>query len=118
MVLTFILIGLVAGGLLGFIGTGAGLIIIPALMFFAHFSEKMAIGTSLTLLLPPIGFFAVLTYWKHGYVNLQAAGIIMVAFIIGSIITARIAVGMPDVVLERTFGIVAIAIGLKMLLSS
>jgi uncharacterized membrane protein YfcA len=65
----FVLIGIVSGGLFSLIGTGAGLLIIPGLVFLAHFSQKMAVGTSITLLLPPIGVFAALEYWKHGNVN-------------------------------------------------
>ncbi len=117
-ILLYIAIGLVSGGLLGFIGTGAGLVIIPALVIFAHFSEKAAIGTSLTLLLPPIGLLAAVTYWKHGDVNVPAALIIMVSFVLSSYFTARLAINLPDALLERCFGVVAIAIGIKMLLSA
>ena len=118
IILLYIAIGLVSGGLLGLIGTGAGLIIIPALVFFAHFHEKTAIGTSLTLLLPPVGLLAVATYWKHGDVNLTAALIIMVSFVISSYFAAKLAITLPDAFLERSFGVVAILIGIKMLVSA
>ena len=118
LAINYIAIGIASGALFGLIGTGAGLIIIPALVFFANFTEKTAIGTSMTLLLPPIGLLAAHTYWKHGNVNMTAALIIMVGFVIGSYFAARFAIGLPDIVLERTFGIVAIAIGIKMLLSA
>jgi hypothetical protein len=118
IILLYIAIGLVSGGLLGFVGTGAGLVIIPALVFFAHFHEKVAIGTSLTLLLPPVGLLAVATYWKHGDVNIIAAVVIMISFIFGSYFSARLAINLPDALLERSFGVVAIAIGIKMLVSA
>jgi uncharacterized membrane protein YfcA len=118
VILLYVVIGLVSGGLLGFIGTGAGLIIIPALVLFAHFNEKMAIGTSLTLLLPPVGLLAATTYWKHGDVNWTAAIVMAASFIISSYFAARLAVNLPDSLLERCFGIVAIAIGIKMLVSA
>jgi uncharacterized protein len=117
-ILLYIAIGLVSGGLLGFVGTGAGLIIIPALVFFAHFNEKTAIGTSLTLLLPPVGLLAVFTYWKHGDVNVPAALIIMVSFVVSSYFASRLAINLPDSLLERSFGVVAIAVGIKMLISA
>lgn len=118
IVLLYIAIGLAAGGLLGFVGAGAGLIIIPALVFFAHYNEKMAIGTSLAVLLAPVGLAAFYTYWKHGDVNVAAAIIILVSFMVSSYFTARLAINLPDSLLERTFGIVAILIGIKMLISA
>jgi uncharacterized membrane protein YfcA len=87
----FVLIGIVSGGLFSLIGTGAGLLIIPGLVFLAHFSQKMAVGTSITLLLPPIGVFAALEYWKHGNVNWRAAGLILIGFMISSFFVARYA---------------------------
>src|SRR5206468_3667295 len=118
MLIPYIIIGILAGGLFGFVGTGAGLVIIPALVIFAHFSEKTAIGTSITLLLPPIGVLAAATYWKHGNVNTPAALIIGIGFLVGSFFAARIAINMPDLMIERVFGVVAVLIGFKMLFSS
>jgi uncharacterized membrane protein YfcA len=118
IILLYVAIGLVSGSLLGFIGTGAGLVIIPALVIFAHFHEKVAIGTSLTLLLPPVGLLAVATYWKHGDVNITAAAVIMVSFVISSYFASRLAINLPDSLLERCFGVVAIAIGIRMLVSA
>ena len=114
----FIAIGIVSGGLFSLIGTGAGLIIIPALVFFAHFNQKLAIGTSVTLLLPPIGFFAALEYWRHGNVNWRAAGLIFAGFVVSSFFVARYANDFSTPTLERIFGVAAILIGLKMLLSA
>lgn len=117
-VLLFVIIGLVSGGLFSLIGTGSGLLIIPALVFLAHFSQKTAVGTSITLLLPPIGLFAALEYWKHGNVNWRAAGFIVIGFVIGSFIVARFANDFSSATLERIFGLAVILIGLKMLLSA
>ena len=116
--LLFISIGLVSGGLISLIGTGAGLVIIPALVYLAHFSEKTAVGTSLTLLLPPLGLFAAYTYWRHGNVNIRAALWIMLGFLIGSFLLARVANDFSSATLGRIFGVAAILIGLKMLISA
>jgi uncharacterized membrane protein YfcA len=117
-IVLFVLIGIVSGGLFSLIGTGAGLLIIPGLVFMAHFSQKMAIGTSITLLLPPVGFFAALEYWKHGNVNLRAVGFILVGFVVSSFFVARFANDFSTSSLERLFGVAAILIGLKMLISA
>jgi uncharacterized membrane protein YfcA len=78
----------------------------------------MAVGTSITLLLPPIGVFAALEYWKHGNVNWRAAGLILIGFMISSFFVARYANDFSSIVLERLFGLAAILIGLKMLISA
>lgn len=113
--LLFVLIGLISGSLIGLVGTGAGLIIIPALVFLAHFNEKTAVGTSLTLLLVPVGFFAAYAYWQQGHVNIKAALFIMLGFVIGSFIAAKYATGLPVATATKIFGVVAILIGIKML---
>ena len=115
-IIVYLLIGLISGGLISMVGTGAGLIIIPALVFFAHFTEKMAIGTSLTLLLPPIGIFAAYEYWKHGDVSIKASIFIILGFLVGSYFMAKVAEHLPSATLGKVFGLVAIAIGIKMLL--
>lgn len=114
--LLFVAIGVISGGLISVVGMGAGLFIIPALIYFAHFNQKTAIGTSLTLLLPPLGIFAALTYWKHGYVNLRAGVLIALGFIVGSYFLAKVATHLPAATIGRIFGAAAIAIGIKMLL--
>ncbi len=114
-VLLYILIGLVSGALTAIVGTGAGLIIIPALIFFANFTTKTAIGTSLALLLPPVGIFAAYTYWRHGAVNIKAGIFIILGFLVGSFIMAKFATNLPTQILSRIFGVAAIAIGVKML---
>lgn len=113
--LLYLAIGLVSGGFTAVIGTGAGLIIIPALIFLAHFTTKDAIGTSLALLLPPVGIFAAYAYWRHGDINIKAGLFIIVGFLIGSFISARWATNLPTIALSRVFGAATIAIGIKML---
>ena len=113
--LLYLVIGLVSGALTAVIGTGAGLVIIPALIFLAHFGTKTAIGTSLVLLLPPVGIFAAYTYWRHGSVNIKAGLLIILGFLIGSYILSRYAANLPSQVLTRIFGAAAIGIGVKML---
>lgn len=70
---TFIAIGLSSGVLAGIFGIGGGILIVPALMYVAGFSQKLAIGTSLAVLLPPIGIAAVLEYYRNGNVDFRAA---------------------------------------------
>ena len=63
-IVALVLIGLCIGTISGMVGIGGGILVIPALMFFFGFSQAKANGTSMTMLLPPIGVFAVLVYHR------------------------------------------------------
>src|SRR5665213_3090466 len=84
-------IGLVAGVLSGVFGIGGGIIIVPALMYLTGFPQKLAIGTSLAVLLPPIVIAAVADYYRHGNYILHAALIIAVTLAAGGWVGALIA---------------------------
>ncbi len=111
----YIILGLLAGTLSGLIGIGGGIIIIPALILFFGFSQHIAQGTTLALLVPPIGFLAALVYYKQGYVDVKAALFICVGFVLGSLAGARFAMGLSSVVLEKIFGVALLIIALKMI---
>jgi uncharacterized protein len=111
----FILLGLVAGILSGLIGIGGGTIIVPALVFIFGLSQHMAQGTTLALLVPPIGILAAWAYYKEGYVDLHIASFICLGFFIGGFIGAKMATYFSNIMLERIFGIALLLISLKMI---
>jgi hypothetical protein len=112
----FVVLGLVAGSLSGLIGIGGGVIIIPVLVFLFGFSQQQAQGTTLALLVPPIGILAAWTYYKAGFVDLRAAGFICVGFVLGSLVGANVATSMTSQQLERIFGVVLLVISIKMII--
>ncbi|MGD0917254.1 MAG: sulfite exporter TauE/SafE family protein [Thermodesulfobacteriota bacterium] len=116
-VLLYLLLGLVAGIMSGLIGIGGGTIIVPALVFLFGLSQHKAQGTTLALLIPPIGFLAAWTYYKQGYVDLRIAILICIGFFVGGLFGAKIATRLSNVVLERVFGIALLLISLKMIFS-
>lgn len=111
----YVLLGVIAGIFSGLIGVGGGVVIVPALVFWFKFSQHLAQGTTLALLVPPIGILAAWTYYKQGYVDLKVAGLICLGFVVGGWFGAKFAIGVSNVLLERIFGVAIIAIGLKML---
>ena len=113
--LAFIVLGLFAGILSGLIGIGGGVIIVPALVLIFGMSQQLAQGTTLALLIPPIGILAVMTYYRQGYVDFKVAGLIIIGFVLGGLWGAKIATAIPTPVLERIFGAVLLLISLKML---
>ena len=107
-------IGLVAGMMSGMLGIGGGIIIIPALVTILGFSQKEAQGTSLGLLLPPIGILAVMNYYKAGYLDLKAAGIMIITFIIGSYITSKFVVSLPENIIKKIFAVFLLFYSIKL----
>ena len=114
-ILLYILLGLIAGTMSGLIGIGGGIIIIPALIFLFEFSQHQAQGTTLALLVPPIGLLAAWTYYQQGYVDLKIAGYICVGFFLCGLLGAKLAVELSNTALERVFGIALLLIALKMI---
>ena len=113
--IVLILIGLAAGVLGGMVGLGGGLIIIPALMMVLSLSAKEAQGTSVAVMLPPIGILAAMNYYKAGYVNMKYALVIAIAFILGGWLGSKLAIGLPDAVVKKVFAGVMVITALKMI---
>jgi uncharacterized protein len=114
-IILFLVLGIAAGVLSGFIGIGGGIIIIPALVFFLGFSQHMAQGTTLALMVPPIGLFAAWAYYKAGFVDIKAAVLICIGFILGSVLSAKYATLIPDDVLRKVFGGILLLVSLRMI---
>lgn len=109
-------IGLFAGLLSGFVGVGGGIIIVPALVIFLSMSQHAAQGTSLAVLVMPVGIFAVINYYKAGHIDIKSALAIAVSFVVGAYYGSKIAIGLDQNQIKRFFGIFLLAIGLKMTL--
>jgi len=114
-IIVLIVTGLLAGTLSGFLGIGGGIIVIPFLTILLGFSQKMAQGTSLAMLLPPIGLMAAINYYKADYVDVKAAGILILTFIIGSYLASFFAVSMNEVYLKKGFAILLILYAARLL---
>jgi len=117
MLLMLLLIGVVTGVMAGMLGIGGAIIMIPAMVFLLGFSQQMAQGTSLAVMLPPIGILAAYNYWKAGHVNITFALILAGAFIIGSFFGSKIALNMSQALLRKIFGILLLLVAAKMLFS-
>lgn len=116
-ILILILIGLIAGSFSGLIGIGGAILIIPALMYFMQMNQISAQGTSLAIMLPPVGLMAVLNYYKAGAVNLKYATIIAIAFFIGGYFGSKLAVNLNQEILKKIFAFVLIGLAIKILWS-
>jgi uncharacterized membrane protein YfcA len=117
ILLILIVIGVVTGITAGMLGIGGAIIMIPALVYFLGFSQQMAQGTSLAVMLPPIGIIAAYNYYKAGQVNFKFALIVAVAFIVGSYFGSKVALNLPQPLLKKIFGVLLLLVAAKMLFS-
>ena len=111
-------IGLAAGILSGVFGIGGGVIIVPALIYMAGFKQHSATGTSLAVLLPPIGIRAMWEYYRHGNVNLRVAMIMAVAVFAGGWVGALVANRVSGPYLRLAFGLFVVVLGVSLILGA
>src|SRR5687767_12053804 len=117
IIVLLIVIGILAGILSGLIGIGGGIIVIPALVILLGFSQQTAQGTTLAMMVPPIGLLAAWAYYKEGFVDVRAAAVICAGFILGSFFGAKYATGIPQDTLRKIFSIILIGVAIKMFFS-
>tara|TARA_B100000902_G_scaffold137256_1_gene135501 strand:+ start:39336 stop:39704 length:369 start_codon:yes stop_codon:yes gene_type:complete len=116
-IIILVVIGLLAGILSGIVGIGGGLIIIPMLILFLGTSQHVAQGTSLAVMLPPIGFLAALNYYKAGFVEWKFALIIAITFIIGGYFGSKFAIGISPSILKKVFGALLFIAAIRIIFS-
>jgi len=109
--LTFVLIGVLGGVAAGLFGVGGGVVIVPALIYWAGFSQHLATGTSLAVLLPPIGLAATIEYYRHGNVDVRAAIILAISMFAGAWVGAFLANHMRGPHLRLLFGVFITVLG-------
>jgi uncharacterized membrane protein YfcA len=104
MIVFILLLGLFAGVLVGLLGIGGGVVLVPALVYFLHMDQHLAQGTSLFILLPPIGLGALREYWKEGYVDLRAGILCAIGMLAGAYGGSLLAMPIPSQYLKGFFG--------------
>lgn len=107
----FVVIGLIGGVAAGIFGIGGGVIIVPALVYWAGFSQHMATGTTLAVLLPPVGLAAAFEYYRHGNVDIRAAAILAATMFLSSWVGARFANQLNENYLQLLFGVFVCCLG-------
>ena len=90
--------------MVGLLGIGGGIVLVPAMMYVLHFDQQLAQGTSLFILLPPIGLGALREYRKAGDVDLRAGILCAVGMIVGAYVGSKFAVPMSTRMLKGLFG--------------
>ena len=114
-ILLYIMWGLIAGVASGFLGIGGGMILIPVLGLIFGLTQHQAQGTTLALMIPPIGLLAALKYYSAGNVNLKIAAFICLGFFFGGYIGASLVRYIPDTILRRIFGFIMLFVSIKLI---
>jgi uncharacterized membrane protein YfcA len=109
LALVTITIGLGVGILVGLLGIGGGILLVPALTLLLGFSQQTAQGTSLFMQLPPLGLGALLIYWRKGLVDRWAGAAGALGIFLGGYFGSRLAIGMSSRQLQGFFGVLLIA---------
>ena len=117
VIILLIVIGILTGTVSGLLGIGGAIILVPALVYLMGFNQHLAQGTSLAMMLPPIGLIAAYNYYKAGYVNIKFALILATAFILGSYFGSKLAISLPQALLKKIFAFLLIAAAIRMLFS-
>lgn len=114
-ILLLLTVGFAAGVLSGLVGIGGGIIIVPVLVYFLHFSQQQAQGTTLFMFLLPIGVLGVINYYKAGFVDFKTAAIIASTFVVGSYFGSKFAIALDQKTVKQIFGVIIVLLGLKMI---
>lgn len=110
------LIGLGSGVLSGIFGIGGGLLIVPGLIVLMGMTIKQAAGTSLAALLLPVGILGALEYWRAGQIDVRVAAVLALGLLIGAFFGARLALGLPNELVQRAFGVLLVVVGVRLAL--
>jgi uncharacterized membrane protein YfcA len=113
--LAFVVAGLLIGVVSGMLGIGGAVILVPVLMIVFGFSQGRAQGTSLGALVPPIGIFAALQYYRAGLLDLRAAGLVALGFAAGALFGAALVPHVPTIWLRRAFATLLVYVAAQLM---
>lgn len=116
-IIVLILIGILAGIIGGFVGVGGGIIIVPALVYFLGLTQHQAIGTSIAVMLPPIGIMAAMNFYRSGDLNFNYAMVIAAAFVIGGYFGSKWSISLKESVhwVKLIFGLIMLYGAVKLI---
>jgi uncharacterized membrane protein YfcA len=114
MVFLYLTVGFIGGVFSGAFGIGGGTIMVPAFVLLFGLTQHQAQGTALAVMLPPVFILAVLRYYWAGNIKVQMAVFVAGGFVLGAFLGAHLIHYISDVHLKRSFGVLMVLVGLKM----
>ena len=119
-ILIIVMIGLVGGMLSGLIGVGGGILLVPALVYFLHYTQHQAQGTSLGVLTFPVVILAFLTYYQeckkmNAPLDFRVIGLLAVGFVVGGYFGSHLAVRIDKELLKKIFALILFYTAFKLM---
>ncbi len=114
MVIGLVILGLLAGYLSGLVGIGGGIIMVPVLVLLFGFTQHKAQGTTLALLMIPVGIFGVMNYHKTGNVDIKTAFLLCCGFVLGSYLGSKTAISLSQDALRKIFAVLMFIVAIRM----
>lgn len=114
LIIGLVILGLIAGYLSGLVGIGGGIVMVPVLVLLFGFTQYKAQGTTLALLMVPVGFFGVMNYYKSGNVDIKTASLLCIGFVLGSYFGSKTAISLSQETLRKAFAILMFVVAAKM----
>lgn len=114
MTVTAVVAALGIGLLLGLLGGGGSILLVPVLMHGLGMDAKLAVAVSL----PVVGITSLggaIVHWRAGHVDLRSALRVGVIAMAGAYVGARAGVLLPSAVQVALIGMVMVVAGLSML---
>jgi len=113
--LGFLVTGFLVGTLSGLLGIGGAIVLVPTLVLVFKFTQPQAAGTSIGALIPPIGIFAAIQYWRNGYLDVRVAALVAGGFVFGALAGATVVPYVPQIWLKRAFATLLAFVAIDMM---
>jgi len=114
-VLILLSIGLVAGLLSGMVGIGGGIVMVPAMVYFLGLDQHTAQGTSLAMMLLPVGILGVYNYYSQGNIEMKYALVLAITFVVGGYFGSKFSLSVDQSLLKKIFGGIMLLVAMKMI---
>lgn len=111
-----IFIGLIAGVVSGSFGVGGGIIIVPGLVIFLHFTQRLSHGTSLMAIMP-ISAAGVIGFALNDSINVEYALFLGLGSILGALLGTKLLASLKNVWLSRIFSALLLLTALRLFIS-
>jgi len=108
-------IGTAAGAFSGLFGVGGGTVIVPMLIAFFAYGERLATGTSLAAIVVIAILAAAMQGGFYGNVDLETGLILAVPAILGVVAGTAIQQRIPEKTVSLIFAMLLIAVALEMI---
>jgi uncharacterized protein len=109
--------GVIVGIFAALFGVGGGLLMVPFIVLALDKGQHVAEGTSLLVMIAT-ALVGAIAHTRRGYVDWKGAGVIGVAGLGGAVAGALLALGTSGDVLRRSFGLVLVLVGIRLILGA